>query len=580
MAESAVSAPSARAVSAVATPRPELDRAVAAVKAKARELARLAPRAKAELLRQIIPRVVDAGPQWVREACKAKGISYSAPVAGEEWLAGPMVTVRNLRLLAESLDEIARGGRPRLGEAARTRPDGRVEVDVFPAGRFDKVTNAGFSCKLLLQPGMTEASARAQQASFYQKRDPEGGVALILGAGNVSSIPPMDALYKMFVDGETCIVKMNPVNEWVGPVLEKTFAPLIARDFMRVVYGGGESGAYLCQHADVGSIHITGSDKTHDLIVWGPPGPERERRKRDNDPLLKKTITSELGNVSPLVFVPGSYSDDELWFQARNIVTMVVNNGSFNCNAGKMLVLGKGWPQKDKLMSLIAKALSEVPPRKAYYPGAKDRYASLTEGRKRIDRFGAATADALSWALIRDLDASDRTEPLFTTEPFCGILSQTEIASSDPAAFLAEAATFCNESLWGTLNATVIVHPSLEEDRVVGKALDQCVLDLRYGTVAINHWAALGYGFVSPPWGGHPSATLRDIQSGLGWVHNTFMIEGIEKSVLRGPLKMGMKPAWFYDNKKTNVIGEKLTHFEAAPSWLKAPGLAVAGLTG
>jgi aldehyde dehydrogenase (NAD(P)+) len=574
-------APSARATSAVATPRSDLDRAVAAVKARARELARLPPRAKADLLRQIIPRVVDAGADWVKAACRAKGIPYGAPVAGEEWLAGPMVTVRNVRLLAESLEAIHRDGRPRFGRGARTRDDGRVEVDVFPDGPFDSVTQAGFTCKLLMQSGVTQADARARQASFYQKANPEGGVALILGAGNVSSIPPMDALYKMLVDGETCVVKMNPVNEWVGPVLEKAFAPLIARDFLRIVYGGGDAGAYLCEHPDVTSIHITGSDKTHDLIVWGPPGPERERRMRENDPLLKKTITSELGNVSPVCLVPGPYSDDELWFQARNVATMVVNNGSFNCNAGKMLVMGKGWAQKDQFMGMLGKALAQVPPRRAYYPGAHDRYGSLLGAReRRVERFGQAGADSLSWAVVRDLDAADRTEPLFTTEPFCGILSQTEIASSDPAEFLAEATRFCNDTLWGTLNASIIVHPRVEADPVVARVLDRAIVDLRYGTVVINHWAGLGYAFVTPPWGGHPSATLKDIQSGLGWVHNTFMLEGIDKSVIRGPLRMGMKPAWFFDNKKTHVIGEKLLHFEAAPSLLKAPGLAAAGLTG
>jgi aldehyde dehydrogenase (NAD(P)+) len=580
-ADSTALAPSARATSAVATPRPDLDRAVAAVKARARELARMPPRAKADLLRQIIPRVVDAGAEWVQAACRAKGIPYGAPVAGEEWLAGPMVTVRNLRLLAESLDAIHKGGRPRFGRGARTRTDGRVEVDVFPDGPFDGVTQAGFTGKLLMQDGVTEASARARQASFYQKADPEGGVALILGAGNVSSIPPMDALYKMLVDGEACVVKMNPVNEYIGPLLEKTFAPLVARDFLRVVYGGGDVGAYLCEHPDVTSIHITGSDKTHDLIVWGPPGPERERRMRDNEPLLGKTITSELGNVSPVCFVPGSYSDDELWFQARNLATMVVNNGSFNCNAGKMLVLGKGWGQKDRFMGMLAKALSQVPPRRAYYPGAHDRYRSLVGAReRRVEKFGQAGADALPWTLIRDLDATDGSEPLFTTEPFCGILSQTELASSDPAEFLAGATRFCNDTLWGTLNASIVIHPRVEADPAVARALDRAIVDLRYGTVVINHWAGLGYAFVTPPWGGHPSATLKDIQSGVGRVHNTFMLEGIDKSIIRGPLRMPMKPAWFYDNKNTHVIGEKLLHFEAAPSWLKAPGLAAAGLTG
>ena len=70
-------------------------------------------------------------------------------------------------------------------------------------------------------------------------------MSLVLGAGNVSSIPPMDVATKMFVEGFVCILKMNPVNEWVGPYLERALAPLIDRGYLRIVYGGAEVGSYL-----------------------------------------------------------------------------------------------------------------------------------------------------------------------------------------------------------------------------------------------------------------------------------------------------------------------------------------------
>jgi aldehyde dehydrogenase (NAD(P)+) len=112
----------------------------------------------------------------------------------------------------------------------------------------------------------------------------------------------------------------------------------------------------------------------------------------------------------------------------------------------------------------------------------------------------------------------------------------------------------------------------------VGRALDRAVVELRYGTVAINHWPALCYGLASPPWGGHPSATLKNIQSGIGWVHNTFMLDGIDKSIVRGNLRVRPTPVWFYDNRKAVGMGRKLVEFEAAPSWLKVPGLMLKAL--
>ena len=91
------------------------------------------------------------------------------------------------------------------------------------------------------------------------------------------------------------------------------------------------------------------------------------------------------------------------------------------------------------------------------------------------------------------------------------------------------AARFANDRLWGTLSCSMYIAPSTEKQPEVAAAVEKACDVLRYGVVAINHWPAVAYGAMTPPWGGHPSATLLDIQSGLGYVHNSFMFEGIEK---------------------------------------------------
>ncbi len=426
-----------------------LDQAVAAVAEGKRAFARLSVDQRIALLRAVAPLVDAVSADWVAAACRAKAIPVDQPIAGEEWLAGPAPTARNVRLLIESLQQIARQGRPALGRRVRTRDDGRVEVEVLPAGGFDGILFQGLSCWVRLQPGIDEAAARQQQAAFYQQTAPEGRVALILGAGNVSSIPPMDVLYKMFVEGSVCILKMNPVNEWVGPFLERALAPLIEKNFLRIVYGGGEEGEYLCRHRDVDDIHITGSDKTHDRIVWGPPGPEQDRRKRQNAPLLSKPITSELGNVSPVAIVPGNFTDKELWFQARNLTTMLVNNASFNCNGAKVLITARGWPQRDRFLEMFRRSLGQARTRKAYYPGARQRYDDLIAGHADVQYFGqvddSGDGDALRWAFIPNIDGYRADERLFRVEAFCGLLAHTEIGEADPAAFLSTVTSFCND---------------------------------------------------------------------------------------------------------------------------------------
>jgi aldehyde dehydrogenase (NAD(P)+) len=558
--------------------RKDLDEAIGVLRDKARPFARLSAGARAELLRACIGRLGDVAPRWVEAAVRAKGLQAGTPAASEELLAGPLPTIKNARCLAESLDAIAAEGKPRLPRPVRESKDGRALAPVFPATGFDTALFAGFSCDVRMLPGVTTSGVRERQASFYGKKDPAGRVSVVLGAGNVSSIPPMDAFYKMFVEGSVCLVKMNPVNEYLGPFYEEALKPLVDAGYLRIVYGAGDVGSYLTTHEGIDDIHITGSDRTHDLIVWGPPGPERDRRKAAKDPVLKKTITSELGCVTPVILVPGEFSEHELSFVAQNIASMVTNNASCNCNAAKMLITSKTWPQREALLRKVRDVLAEVPPRKAYYPGAFERFDHLAGNRG--DKLGKPGKDELPWALVFGLDSKDESERLFVTEPFCSILSETSLDESDPAAFLKAATAFANDRLWGTLSAVVMIHPKTERDPAVAAALDTAIADLRYGAVGVNHWSALVYALVTPPWGAHPSSTLENIQGGLGWVHNSFMLEGIEKAVLRGPLTVMPKPPWFVTHKKSHVVAEKMVPMELAPSWLKVPGIALAALGG
>jgi aldehyde dehydrogenase (NAD(P)+) len=160
---------------------------------------------------------------------------------------------------------------------------------------------------------------------------------------------------------------------------------------------------------------------------------------------------------------------------------------------------------------------------------------------------------------------------VFQVEPFCGILSDAPLGAAggagDPVEFLDRATRFCNDTLWGTLNASIFVHGKLERDPTVGACLERAITDLRYGTVAVNHWPAVGYAVGSLPWGGHPSATLQNIQSGLGWVHNTYMLEGLDKSVIRGPLVVRPRPLWFTGNPKAVKVARRMIQQELAPTW-------------
>lgn len=553
-----------------APPEVELERSLSRLAESACVFARLPVAEKIDLLSEIARGFVEVAPAMVEAGCRAKGIDPASDLSGEEWFASPVITQRCVRLLKSSLEDIRRRGVPRIDpKAARRLPQGGLAVDVVPADAYDRVLFPHWRVEVWLERGVEPSRLADAQASFYKQRDPEGSVALVLGAGNVASIPALDVLHKLFVEGSVTILKMSPVNAHQAPFFQRAFAPLIRRGFLAVVTGGAETGAYLANHALVREIHMTGSAETHDRIVWGPAGPERERRKRENSPLLQKKITSELGNVSPVVFVPGPWSDRELDQIAESIAGMIVNNASFNCNAAKLLVLPKGYAKNRALLERLSAVLAEVPTRKAYYPGAFDRFEALTAGAPRVEKIGQPREGELPWAIVSGLSADDDA-PQFRVEPFCSVTSVVELGTADPIEFLSSATRFLNERVWGTLNATLFVHGETEKDARVGAAVESAIAELRYGCIALNYWPAAVYGLGSPPWGGHPSSTLSDVQSGIGFVHNTFMLERVEKSVLRGPLAAFPKPVWYPSYKTLKNTGRALFEFDSDPSLLRA----------
>ena len=57
--------------------------------------------------------------------------------------------------------------------------------------------------------------------------------------------------------------------------------------------------------------------------------------------------------------------------------------------------------------------------------------------------------------------------------------------------FLAAAVPFANERVWGNLSCTSLVHPKTQASH--GPLIESAISDLRYGTVCINAWTALGF---------------------------------------------------------------------------------------
>jgi len=513
------------------------------------------------LLEAIRQNVMRVSREWVDCSSRIKQHEPTHHLRSEEILSGPVVTSRYLRLLKRTLEEIGLWGRPRLAGRLRRGADGRLLVPVAPVrGLFDRLAFMGFGALARMRPGITPATLPLFTARGYQQSpgDHHPCVTLVLGAGNISSVPVLDACDHIFARGEAVLLKLHPLHEPLQALFEKLLGPLIEFGCLRIISGDAETGRSAVAHPTVDSIHITGGVDTYDAIVWGPPGPEQDERRRLDRPLLKKPISAELGNVSPWIVLPGRYSRRELDYQAENVAASVINNAGCNCVATRVLVTWQGWSERERFVDRVGEVLASSPPRDAWYPGARQRYREFT-GR-------AADDPQLEATLVRDVDpASD--SPFFDREPFTCVLAEVGLEAATAEEFSRKAVEFCNSTLWGTLSATLSVPSSHRRGQAARNRLDQLVASLRYGMVGINQWVGLNYALASPPWGGHPDSTPADVQSGNARVHNTFLLDGVDQVVLNGPLTSFPKPAWFPSHHNPEPLSWALLDLYDRPGW-------------
>jgi aldehyde dehydrogenase (NAD(P)+) len=575
----------------VPTERAALDAKLALLQAHKTEWARLPIPRKIALLDGVRARTAAVAERWVAAAAEAKGVGAGSPLRGEEWGSGLWTLLLYVEALRETLDGVRRGthGR-RVRGRSRQRADGQTVVRVLPAGLADHIFFGGITADVWLQPGITPTSLPEAVASFYRAPAPAGAVCLVLAAGNVSCLPPTNALYKLYGEGQVCLLKMNPINSWLGGILEEVFAEFISSGYLGFAYGGAEVGMYLTRHGHVDTVHLTGSNATYDAILHGT-GEEGRRRRERGDPVVTKPVTSELGGVSPILVVPGPWSEADLRFQAEHVASMKLTNGGFMCMAGQVLVLAEAWPQADAFVAAVRTVLDEIPEHATYYPGAGNRVRAARNEYPDASEWLGPDGSRL---LITHVPCDQAEQHAFTTEFFAAALAITRLpgggTGESPAHFLERAVEFCNERLAGTLAMSILIHPRTIAQ--LGSRFEDAIARLRYGTIGVNVWTAASYLSGRTPWGAFPRYGRADIQSGNGVVQNALLFDEPEKTVLTGPfapfprsLALGErhvapKPAWFVTHRNAEATVRAAAYYTAAPSPLKLPGVMAAALRG
>ena len=565
----------------------DLDHAIADLVAAKDGWARTTVPARIAILARVRDAIMGVAETWALEAARQKGIPEGSPLVGEEWVSGPYALMSGADALSHTLSGMK--GKAFLKDAPiRDLPNGQIAAAVFPQSLWDYLLLSGVTADVWMEPGVTRDNLAANTAHAYDTPEASrtGKVALVLGAGNIAAIAPLDCFQKLFAENQVCLLKLNPVNDYLLPFLEASLKPLIDANALRIVRGAADVGGYLCEHPDIEEIHITGSGASHDAIVWGT-GQDGQAKKASGTPRNTRRVTSELGAVCPTIVVPGPWTDADISFQAEHIASQKLHNSGFNCIACQMLVVSSGWDRTDAFLKTVDATIAGAPPRGLYYPGAAQRMADFS-GRSakatKIDRPGSAGCVVVPFARNDD-------RGIEINEVFAPAMSITRLDESDPEAFLRAAIAYANERLYGTLGANILIHPATI--KAIGKAkFETIIADLHYGTIAINAWTGLGFLIAQATWGAFPGHTLTDVQSGIGFVHNSFMFDKPERTVVTAPfrpfprnvlsggLTMLPRPPWFVTNKRQHMIGRLLTGFQHKPSLLKIPRIFMHALLG
>ena len=525
----------------------DIDRFITTLRTKSKEFNSISNVQLASMLEETISNIKEVAFFWATICSDNKGTTKT-PAEGEEWLGGPFASVLATQYYIKSL----------------TNDDDLVEkkynseensYKVFPNSFTERITFPFIDAKVIFNKSMSFEDINKYRG-FSKRYDIDPSITLVLGAGNFSSIPYLDVLYHLITRKSVILLKLNPVNEYLKPVFEKVFQSFIERGYIIVTTGNIDESKYMANHPGINHIHLTGSDKTFEDIVYGRELTEKERKSKSLSKINNKPITSELGNVTPIIIHPGKWSTSDIKYQARKIVTAKLNNNGFNCIAAQVVVLPDGWGQTETLIKFVKHYMSKAKERKAYYPESIERLEKLEKdkGYERVNALSCVTPH-----LTREIKAYSKFE---INEVWSSTIYFKKIEYTSVEDFANKAIDYCNDELWGNLGVSVIIK---DHDRKFNNHITNLYVDnLNYGTVAINEWAAIGYIIPQLPWGGFPGNRDNDIQSGQSVVHNSMLFESPLKGVVNTKFRISriIDPPWFVTNKKARRLFKNLTYYQ------------------
>ena len=159
----------------------EIDRNISKLRLNAKEFATISNEEMAVLFQKVIDNIKTTSYYWISIASENKGYTKKQS-QGEDWVSGPFSTIFAIEYYIKYLN-----GESELNERNFNTSDNSYHV--FPNNFIEKLTFPFVNAKVLFNKNLdfNTISTYRGFANRYKSKTPK--ITLVLGAGNVSSIP-------------------------------------------------------------------------------------------------------------------------------------------------------------------------------------------------------------------------------------------------------------------------------------------------------------------------------------------------------------------------------------------------------
>jgi acyl-CoA reductase-like NAD-dependent aldehyde dehydrogenase len=471
----------------------------------------------------------NAGVRNERTEHKAVSISFGR-------ILSYMIVAKNVQATIEQYEHLEKTGELIKPLAINKVADGLWDIHVYPRT---------FKEKLL-------AGGRQDYIRVTSKEEPtqinpltrKPGICAILGAGNTAG--SAEIIKALFWSNLAVVHKAHPIHEEIEAIWSEVLQPLV--DHKALSFCDANQGQGLSEDSRIGHLYFTGGASTANAIAKS----------------TKANFIAECGGVNPTIVVPGirEWTKAEMEHHAIQIASSVKVNGGAVCARNQIIVTCQKWSQREEFCDILQRALREETwAWPSYYPGWQDSMEKFKKQYQNATIIEPEEGKLGKEAEVLFIRGDKAGSFACKSEAFTQVVSEVPL-DVEPDCFLPKAVKFCNDELWGSLCATIVV--SNETVKAEKNIVDKAITDLKYGSVALNWNAASCYFEPQLIWGGYDQSKV--IESGNGNFGNIYQFEPVVKSIVYDSF-ISPGHVKFVNKQVVNSVVDGLCAIALNPSW-------------